>query len=362
TKYIGAPMPNTSTTPQAASIADAQKLAEEVRMKSEDKAVEIKNRGRLNKLYYYFIAASGDMPVTGLESELSDDAGQKYFTVAADMIVFSHSLSHVLMVFRCPHDKRGGKKCADNILDNSSFQYKGTLATPGGFFDPRKDVLKLDDKEIPDFKSCAIRELNEECDKLLDEVVEKKPEVHSIGPEFNNFRDIRWFTSTNYVPTLAPQFATVLPAFLEKKEQGFLKRQSWFQHLQRARLPKIKGTDDACGNAYWIDFQIIEAVHKKYQEIYEWFDEPFDDDKFKKFVNEHFVLNDGMPQNKLKKDNSLLQGLGEAEYTVAFDPNADYQFNDFAFDHVKNIVKAHRLLAALVDNRRFLLCDIFYSN
>ncbi|KAJ3206828.1 hypothetical protein HDU82_004282 [Entophlyctis luteolus] len=334
---ISHPMPHSGNPTPDATAADAsaltlanvqaiQDVANSVAEKSKEKSAEIKNRGRLNKRFYYFIAGKNQMPVSGLDSELSDDSKTKYFTVAADMIVFSHSMSHVLMVFRCPHVKSEGHKCADGVLDKSSFQYKGSLATPG------------------------VRELNEECDKLLDEVVETKPDVMFVGPEFNNFRDIRWFTSSNYVPALAPQFATVLPEFVsenvDKSELPSSKRLSffWSRKVHKSRLPKIKGTDDACGNAYWIDYRIIERVYRKYRKVYDGFDRPFEEDAFQEFIQENFSLENGKPVNKLKKDNSLLKKLKENEYVVAFDPHANYQFNDFAFDHVKNIVKAHDLM------------------
>ncbi|KAJ3105858.1 hypothetical protein HK100_003815, partial [Physocladia obscura] len=299
---------------------EVQTTFNSVRAKGRLKAPEIKNRGSLSPKYYYFEAQSGNV-ISNSSASLSDDAETKYYTVAADMLVFNASCSHVLLIFRCPHDKRDGRKCADNVLDQSSFQYKGCLATPGGFFDAVHDY----DDKTPDFRKSALRELNEECNNLLDgSQAPPHDAVIYIGPEFNNFRDIRWFTSTNYVPTLATQYATILPGVTNE-------------------FPPVKGSDDACGTAYWVDLKIIEYVYKKYKNVYDSFDVEYDEAAFQNFVNTSFVLDkNGKPRNKLKSENTLLNNLDEKLFVVNFETDRDYHFTDFAFDHVKNIVKAKR--------------------
>ncbi|KAJ3138156.1 hypothetical protein HK100_000089 [Physocladia obscura] len=334
-----APPADNSRRVEIESVSEAQTTLEAVREKARANAAEIKNRGRLNPQFYYFEAKSGEM-ITNSSVSLSDNALKKYFTVAADMLVFNASLTHVLMIFRCPHNKQDGHKCADNILDESSFQYKGCLATPGGFFDAVHDY----DGNTPDFRKSAVRELNEECNNLLDgSQAPSHDAVVYIGSEFNNFRDIRWFTSINYVPTLATQYATALPSCSRLYAlEPFTARQ---RAAAISALPPVKGTDDACGNAYWIDVRIIEFVYNNNKKLFNSFDKEFNEVAFQSFVRSNFLLNsEGLPRNKLKSENKLLHNLPEKKFVVNFEPNQDYQFSDFAFDHVKNIIKAQEVL------------------
>ncbi|ORY37943.1 hypothetical protein BCR33DRAFT_854402 [Rhizoclosmatium globosum] len=297
-----------------------------VRQKALVHATSIKNRGQLNAKFYYF---TPDLKmVTNSTATLSDTSSTKYFTIASDMIVFSPSQSHVLMIFRCPHNKTGSNTCASNVLDQASFQYKGCLATPGGFFDANED-RRTDGN--PDFKHSATRELNEECSKLFDNENIKYTDIQFLSAEFNNYRDIRWFTSTNYVPTLATQFTTKLigPA---------------------NHLPNVKGSDDACGNAYWIDVRIVASVYAQYHKVFDAFDQvetKFDEAKFDQFVKTHFPLNPttGLPRNKLRDENNLLKNVKPDQYVIDFDPSVDYHYSDFAFDHCHNIVKAQKKFA-----------------
>ncbi|KAI9352588.1 hypothetical protein BDR26DRAFT_849505 [Obelidium mucronatum] len=304
-------------------------LARLVLAKAASEAKTIKNRGTLNPAFFYFSSTDGSL-VTGSSLQLSDHSTPKYYTVAADMLVFSPSKSHVLMIFRCPHNKKEGRSCSTNVLDTLSFQYKGCLATPGGFFDAKEDIVG----GSPDFCHSAVRELNEECSNLFAAQQNNTAtygDIHFITPEFNNYRDIRWFTSQNYVPTLAAQFATILPA----------------ANNNTASLPVIKGSDDACGNAYWIDVRIIQQVYSTYKSVYESFDQEFNQATFDAFLKTHFVLDSttNLPRNKLKSENTLLRNLNPSQYVVDFDSTAKYQFSDFAFDHVRNIVRAFDVLA-----------------
>ncbi|KAJ3063905.1 hypothetical protein HDU98_000340 [Podochytrium sp. JEL0797] len=301
-------------------------ISQQVRDKALRQSPSIKNRGSLNPAFFYFEANTGLTPVSGLSTALTDSSPKKYFTVAADMIVFNPTKSHVLMIFRCPHDRKG-KTCRDNVLDRGSFQYKGCLATPGGFFDSGEDQVK--DREgnlVPDFSLTAKRELNEECRKFLSRAPITKPVF--VSPELNNYRDIRWFTSTNYVPTLATQFTAVL-------------------ETDGTALPKIEGGDDACGNAFWVDLRIINSVYEANKDVYLMMDGPFSDSTFKAFVESKFLIDKstGLPRNKLKSENTLLKSLRASEFVVNFDPAVKYEFSDFAFDHVANIVKAKNMLA-----------------
>ncbi|KAJ3082343.1 hypothetical protein HK100_009697 [Physocladia obscura] len=301
----------------------------------------LKNRGKLNKNFVYFEAPSRTM-VRNSEEVLSDHSKTKYYTVAADMLVFNAPRSHILMIFRCPHNKLEGRKCANNVLDQSSFQYKGYLATPGGFFDPATDISQGEDgKQTPDFLRSAFRELDEECTNLLssDSRVSFSP-VSFITARLNNFRDIRWLTSTNYVPTLATQFATTL--------------------IGPNSFPRVVGSDDACGVAYWVDLKIINAVYEKHKQTFDLFNSQFDEDTFEKFVKNpaHFVLNEKtqLPRNKLKTENVAISSSAlrrnessGREDVLNFDPEDDYQFSDFAFDHVVNILEAKKFLDAAAE-------------
>ncbi|KAJ3063107.1 hypothetical protein HDU98_001036 [Podochytrium sp. JEL0797] len=312
---------------------DTLSLSNHVNATALAKAPTIKNRGCLNPAFFYFDATTGDL-VTGSNASLSDSSPNKYFTVAADMIVFNPTRTHVLMIFRCPHDRKEGKTCKNNILDKGSFQYKGCLATPGGFFDSREDMVN----GIPDFQNSALRELNEECSNLLaDEgkAVQTASETKAplfVSAEFNNYRDVRWFTSTNYVPCLATQFTVALP-----RASGHC-----------SDLPRIIGSDDACGNAYWVDVRIINAVYESHKQIYSLFEDhvEWDETKFEEYIASAFIVDSEtkLPRNKLKSENTLLCGMDSKEFVVDFVEGTEYQFSDFAFDHVRNIVRAQKAL------------------
>ncbi|KAI8607738.1 hypothetical protein BC830DRAFT_1157926, partial [Chytriomyces sp. MP71] len=296
----------------------------------------IKNRGSLNAGFAYFGAGGSDdfdtlRAQTGRSDVLSDTAAAKFFTVAADTILFSATLGHVLLVFRCPHDHASNRTCADNVLDSASFQYKGCLATPGGFFEHKADLDPSTGD--PDFAQTATRELNEECADILGTTSVLRPRF--LGAQFNNLRDIRWLTSTNYVPTCATQFATAL-----------LHDPTRSNH----QLPYVAGTDDACGNAYWVDTRILENVYARHKETYDAFDDAaaYTDERLHAFVSNeaHFVLDPAtrMPRNKLREENRLLATIPKNQFVVEYDPAMEYHFSDFAFDHVRNVVRAKEAL------------------
>ncbi|KAJ3011983.1 UNVERIFIED_CONTAM: hypothetical protein HDU68_001437 [Siphonaria sp. JEL0065] len=323
---------------------NAIQLAKLVAQKATSKAGSIKNRGCLNPAYVYFSCVDGSL-VTGASTVLSDASVPKYYTVAADMLVFSATLSHVLMIFRCPHDKKSNKTCKDNVLDSTSFQYKGCLATPGGFFDAKLDLTN--NGATPDYHHSALRELNEECSNFFasSSLLSDSSNVHFVSCEFNNFRDVRWFTSKNYVPTLATQFTTRLTATAASDSTNSAPSAP----NNSTSLPTIKGSDDACGNAYWVDVRIIEKVYNSHQSTYNSFDDnEFDESKFDAFIRNptYFVLDPStnLPRNKLESENTLLKDLDETLHVVDFDEGKDYLFSDFAFDHVRNIVQAKKVL------------------
>ncbi|KAJ3243406.1 hypothetical protein HDU77_010428 [Chytriomyces hyalinus] len=307
-------------------------------------AAAIKNRGALNPSFAYFSADADKncsysvplIPKKGLSDPLSDSSPHKYFTVAADMIVFSSCLKYVLMIFRCPHDKRNGRTCKDDILDTSSFQYKGCLATPGGFYEWTNDNIKQNgepagesaDGTIPDFSITANRELDEECNRLFADNIAQPTTPIFTEARFNNNRDVRWRTSSNYVPTVATQFATTL------KNTDTL-----------SSLPFIAGTDDACGNAYWVAVDIIDKVYAEHKNVFQAMETSSSNTaeaEFQKFIKDaKFPLDaNGLPRNKLLSENMALNDLRKGEYIVKHDGSKTYHFTDFGFDHVKNIVSA----------------------
>ncbi|KAI8607406.1 hypothetical protein BC830DRAFT_143318 [Chytriomyces sp. MP71] len=283
-------------------------------------ALTIKNSGRLNPKFSYFRASNGAF-VTGI----STSAIEKFHTVAADSIVFAANFTHVLLIFRCPHDHSSNRTCADNILDTTSFQYKGCLATPGGFYDPIHDIDQA--THLPDFTKTATRELSEECPNLR---MSTAHPLRFLSAEFNNLRDIRWLTSPSYLPSCAPQFWTLLDS--AETATGF---------------PRIHGSDDACGNAIWVDTRIVDQVYAAHRALYDAFDEiPFDPAVLRDFVaSDRFLKNPatGMPRNKLAGENAVLAGMresGEDAFVVDWQEGREYQFGDFAFDHVRNIARA----------------------
>ncbi|KAJ3255586.1 tRNA (guanine-N(7)-)-methyltransferase (tRNA(m7G46)-methyltransferase) [Chytriomyces hyalinus] len=304
--------------------AVTNRIANGVAHAAQKQLASLKNSGSLNPRFGYFRVTSSEfVAVTGVDSKIGETEGEVFVTVAADAIVFSASLSHVLMVFRCPHSPASnGNHGPAAPLDTSSFQYKGTLATPGGFFNFAKDVFH---DGSPDFKATAIRELHEECSKLVGENwTIKKEDVHYCGSECNNWRDIRWAHANNYVPTVAAQFSVVI----EK---------------DAPTLPIVHGSDDACGNAYWVDIRIVDFLYSKYKHVFDAFIGEFSQSEFDAFMRnpELFKLDgNGLPRNISKRENSILANATDTTHVLDFMEGKEYQYSDFAFDHVKNIVRA----------------------
>ncbi|KAJ3131360.1 hypothetical protein HK100_006481 [Physocladia obscura] len=158
------------------------------------KAQEIKNSGYLNNTYSYF---KFNNLVTNSNAELKEvgSASTKYYSITANTIVFNSSCTHVLMVFRCPHLREHNLvTCDDNILEKyGSFQYKGCLGTPGTFFDAKRDTNNED--KCPNYVRFAERQFKETIIPLENEYSYDMGSLYFIGPQFNNFRDIRWHTS-----------------------------------------------------------------------------------------------------------------------------------------------------------------------
>ncbi|KAI8610136.1 hypothetical protein BC830DRAFT_1147246 [Chytriomyces sp. MP71] len=287
----------------------------------------LKNRGHLSPEFGYFRVRRGGQSleaVTGLACPLSDDSDTKYVAIAADAIVFSSDLRHVLLVFRCPHKRGSPHSDTDRAtLDDGWFHYKGCLSTPGGFINFNTDVI---DGRALDLRETAERELREECRTSRGLALEGA--FHFCGAEFNLYRDVRWSGSTHHVPTVAAVFATVL------KDDG---------------LPRVRGADDACGNAYWVSLEIIEEVYADHWHVYDAFNDPFTEDSFAEFLADpalfHLDPTTGKPRNILKCENSILVDAAD-DHVLRYRENARYRYSDFAFDHVRNIVLARdRLLA-----------------
>ncbi|KAJ3089603.1 hypothetical protein HK100_007709 [Physocladia obscura] len=295
-----------------------------------EKAPEIKNSGYLNKKYHYF--RNGSL-VNDYVTELTDTgpASTKYYSLTTDTVVFNPSCSHVLMIFRCPHlrvDALVG--CEHNKLEkNAPFQYKGCLGTPGTFFDGKKDIHT---DKTPNYVGFAQRQFIESLKPLGDKYSANINSLSFIGPQFNNYRDIRWYTATNYVPALALQFVTVL----QNDISGEI--------VDLPPLKNVSGRGGVCAPAYWVDLKIIESIYAEHRQIFDMFDSPFDEKTFKHFVQmkTHFVHDEDAhrPRNKLMEENGLLAGLETNQYIINFDSGREYQPHDIAFDHVVNIIRA----------------------
>ncbi|KAJ3141429.1 hypothetical protein HK100_006858 [Physocladia obscura] len=289
---------------------------------------EIKNSGCLNRDYFYFHNdnnGNGQI-VRNSNARLRD--GDKYYTVAADVIVFNKNLTHVLMEFRCPHHLN---KCHIDIIDQYSFQYKGCLGTPGAFFHADKYI---DDNKSPNFFKFGERQV-----KLLGLSSEH---MQFIGTSFNNYRDIWWKYSKNYVQTVALQFALVL------EDPG---KQPLFSNHRNAQFLKIKGMESSCDAIkYWVDMWIIKFAYNKWKAVYEMMSTAsFNSGEFEAFVQPPYFVIDAGPQqplNKDKKHNGVLKGLGANDYVVDYREDQQYNFHDFAFDHVENIIQAYRKLSS----------------
>ncbi|KAJ3080962.1 hypothetical protein HK100_010009, partial [Physocladia obscura] len=292
---------------------------------------EIKNFGSLNSKCFYFRSDGKGNAKIIKNSNAKLSATDKYYTVAADVIVFNNSRSHVLMEFRCPHAQG---QCDHNIIDNTSFQYKGCLGTPGGFFDAEKD---LDENGSPDFFKLAKRQIIEQ--EIAQEGAADK--IQFSHAAFNNYRDIRWKFSPEYVPTVALQFAVTLDD----------DRTMFRLFLPNKTFPKVRGmVGTSCQKSYWIDMNIIKFVYKKHCKIFDMMhDEPFSDEQFEDFVKSNLNINsEQKPLNKPKSENQVLNKLQENEFVINFiDRLKDqYHFNDFAFDHIWNVVQAYNSLCS----------------
>ncbi|KAJ3100927.1 hypothetical protein HK100_004632 [Physocladia obscura] len=294
------------------------------------KAPEIKNSGNLNKRYYYF--KYGNL-VTSRNTKLNDSgpASTKYYSVASDTVIFHPSCTHVLMVFRCPHLRVDGYvDCKDNILEkNATFKYNGFLGTPGTFFNAETDVHK---DGTPDYVAFAKRQFTESLKPLDDEYLAEITSLIFIGAQFNNYRDIRWYTSTNYVPALALQFVTRL------------KHNIFGDIIDLPYLKTVLGRRGICAPSYWVDLNIIKSIYTTHKKSFDIFDTPFEQETFDNFVQmpSHFVLDDenDQPRNKLMNENGLLKGLKDNQRVINFDSEINYESNDIAFDHVVNIMRA----------------------
>ncbi|KAJ3121365.1 hypothetical protein HK100_012408 [Physocladia obscura] len=317
------------------SYSDNQVIALAINELVATREIDIKNLGRLNNKYFYFRNdEKGNAQIVDNNDAALRDS-DRYYTIAADVIVFNKERSHVLMEFRCPHQE---SNCKLNVIDNSSFQYKGCLGTPGGFFHAHVDI---DKNGSPDFFKLAKRQITEQGISQPG----AGDKIEFIQAKFNNYRDIRWKYSCNYVPTVALQFAVIL---------NDAPKRLWF----KSKFPHVRGMEgNNCQKSYWIDIKIIKSVYSKWKATFDMMhDLKFSDEKFNEFVESanHFVIHEGTktPLNKSKNANALLKDLREAERVVDYDKKGQdkYHYNDFAFDHICNVVEAYDFLNSNFDS------------
>ncbi|KAJ3342149.1 hypothetical protein HDU83_006218 [Entophlyctis luteolus] len=285
-----------------------------------EKGDEIKNKGELSESYTYF--RNNELHVKRRDKINSDRvATAKFYTVTADCILFDSSASYVLMQFRCPH-----KDHRNNDLSlSSAFTYGGCLGTPGTFYIHAKDSFGVNadyvkfSKRVSDI---ALSSFENSSQAVFDR--------HDyLFPQFNNFRDVRWQFSPNYVPALALQFAAILSE--NSSEDG--------------SLPKLERQPGKCAYAYWVDIKIIKEVFEKNRAVFDMFDNEYNDHAFSEFVRnrQYFSIgNDESPQNQFQ--NSIISGVPTDNQIINFDRLASYSLRDFAFDHVRNIVSAYDVL------------------
>ncbi|KAI8622476.1 hypothetical protein BC830DRAFT_569860 [Chytriomyces sp. MP71] len=177
----------------------------------------------------------------------------------------------------------------------------------------------------PDFQKTAMREFREECSARLG-VLNFDSDMVFIGAECNSFRDVRWAKANNYVPTVAAIFASAL------KDPG---------------LPQVRGRDDACGNAYWVPLKVIERVYRQHKGVFGLFNEPFTPEAFSGFIQDTSMFHldqEDHPRNILKIENSILANVKSNEFVIHYNERTHYRASDFAFDHVKNIVRARDMM------------------
>ncbi|KAJ3112226.1 hypothetical protein HK100_002413 [Physocladia obscura] len=211
-------------------LAITNPIADAINKVVTAKAGEIMNKGVLNSEFYYFETdhSTGNGKLIR-NSKRQLDCTSKYYTIAADVIVFNKNFTHVLMEFRCPHHV--SNYYSDIIDEASSFQYKGCLGTPSGFFNANKDIHE---DGSPNFVKLAERQIKELG--FLQSGTAVVPDCTFIGAVFNNYRDVRWYYSRNYVPTVGLQFALVLDDFdlpKPKPSQACL-------GLRKTRAPAVK--------------------------------------------------------------------------------------------------------------------------
>ncbi|KAJ3354182.1 hypothetical protein HDU83_005788 [Entophlyctis luteolus] len=278
----------------------------------------IKNKGTLNPAYSYF--QDGKLVINSKQTLSSDgDASTKFYTVTGDCIIFDSTANYVLLEIRCPHEK-------DEVSMRSKFHYGGLLGTPGSFYRHKQDNTHIN----PDFQKFSNRILNEAL-KLFANPLPTAAQYDYVFPQFDNFRDIRWYLSESYVPSLALQFAA---------------RLSETEYENGLDLPELNRPNGSCDKAYWVDFRIIRKVYDDNKELFEMFAGEYDEIKFQQFVrsDKYFSLGaDGTPVNKSPAENSIIRGFADSQ-VIQFNEEEEYLLRDFAFDHIQNIVSAFDVL------------------
>ncbi|KAJ3354181.1 hypothetical protein HDU83_005787 [Entophlyctis luteolus] len=300
----------------------ADTIAQVVCKAVEDKKATIVNKGKLNPTYAYFSTAPGSTGghtlITGSAITLSETSSTKYYTVATDLIIFNDDGKYVLLYERCPHKNCGHP--ARKVLNNE-FTYGGSLSLPGGFFNPKEDI---DINGHPDFDVMSKRLLIKELYPYSNWSFLNQPEF--VGVEFNNFRDIRWRTSQDYVPTVTLVFKVKL-------------RRRLFKEKGLPTIWRMKG--DICERGRWVDIEIVKSVHRKYGNVYETFNNSYNEYDLDRFITKYLFLDQRtkLPKNKEKSENAVLRNVAGNQNTIEHNEKSDYEFSDFAFDHIHLIMK-----------------------